>query len=113
MAKEIPQRTVAKVLWDVGFHRPASIKRLSGIPERSVRRYIKEFNEGKDHERKNTNREERQVKLLKRSGKISKASDRKKINSTRDISRQTGVNKETVRTILKDGGFKYLLIHLI
>ena len=39
---------------------------------------------------------------------ISKASERDKITSTRDIIRQIGVNKETVRTILKDGGFKYL-----
>ena len=54
----------------VGFHRPASIKRLSGIPERSARPYIKEFNEGKDHmKEKNTNREERQVKFLKMSGR--------------------------------------------
>ena len=52
MIKDIPQKPVAKVLWDVRFRRPASMTRLASIPEHTARHYIKEFNEGKNHERK-------------------------------------------------------------
>ena len=52
MTREIPQKTVAKVLSDIGCRTPGSMKRRANIPERSAERYIKEFREGGDHKRK-------------------------------------------------------------
>ena len=108
MTKKIPQKTVAKILWDYGIHRPASIERLSGIAERTVRRFIKEFNEGGDQERKAYKPRRKPSQTPEKVRKVvSKARDRKQIHSLKDISRKTGVNRETVRSILKDKGFKY------
>ena len=53
--REIPQKTVAKVLWDAGFKSPGSIKRRGNIPQRSAERYIQCFKKGGDHNRKNYN----------------------------------------------------------
>ena len=78
MTKKIPQKTVAKVLWDCGIRRPASIERMSGIAERTARRYIKDFNEGGDQERKaykprrKPNQTPEKVRKM-----VSKARDRK------------------------------------
>ena len=36
MTKEIPQKVIAKVLWDVGFRSPESLKKSGKIPERSA-----------------------------------------------------------------------------
>ena len=108
MTKEIPQRTVAKVLWDVGFRRPASIKRLSGIPERTAALYVKDFNEGKTHERKKYKQRTKTGQTPEKVRKvISKARNRKTIKSLRDISKETGVPKESARRILKNNGFQW------
>ena len=55
MVREIPQKTVAKVLWDIGFRSPGTMKRRASIPQRSAERYIKEFREGGEHTRKKYN----------------------------------------------------------
>ena len=47
---EIPQKRVAKVLWDAGFRSPRSMKRRGNIPERSAERYIQCFKQGGDFE---------------------------------------------------------------
>ena len=49
---KIPQKTVAKVLWDAGFRSPGSMKRRGNIPQRSDERYIQCFKKGDDCNRK-------------------------------------------------------------
>ena len=108
MTRTIPQRTVAKVLYDCGISRPASIQRMSGIPERTARLYIKDFNEGKDHERKKYKTRTKPAQTPENVRKvIAKARNRKKIRSLKDIGRETGVSSETARRILKKKSFRY------
>ena len=100
MTKKIPQKTVAR---DCNIRRPASIERMSGIAERTARHYIKEFNEGGDQERKAYKPRRKPSQTPEKVRKVvSKARDRKQIRSLKDISRKTGVSRETVRRILKD-----------
>ena len=111
MTKKIPQKTVAKVLWDCGFQRPGSIERLSGIPERTARRYIKQFNDGGDHERNAYKPRKKPSQTPEKVRKvISKARNRKQIHSLKDIGQKAGMSKESARRILKNEGFKYPLI---
>ena len=46
MVREIPQKTVANVLWDIGFCSPGAIKRRASIPKgaRSVKKHWDSIN---------------------------------------------------------------------
>ena len=52
MGKEITQKMRVKVLWDAGFRSPSSMWRYGKIPQRSAERYIQEFKNDGDHNRK-------------------------------------------------------------
>ena len=90
------------MLWDAGFRRPASIKRLSGIPERTAALYIKDFNEGKSHERKKYKKRKKSSQTTEKVRKvINKARNRNSIKSLRDIQAETGVNREDLKKCIK------------
>ena len=108
MTREIPQKTVAKVLWDIGFRSPGSMKRRADIPQRSAERYIKQFREGQSHQRKKYSRRvkhQQSPQILRKT--IRKARDRRKIHSLREIGKEAGVSHTQARIILKENGFKY------
>ena len=98
--REIPQKTVAKVLWDAGFKSPGSMKRRGNIPQRSAERYIQCFKEGGDHNRKNysSRRTSTESQKVKRKV-IEKASNRGKIQTARneDLPKTPNALKKSIK----------------
>ena len=97
--REIPQKTVAKVLWDAGFRSPRSMKCRGNIPERSAEGISNVLRKLESITEKNA--------AQKLSKSIEKAKNRRKIYSTREIGREVDVSHTQVSRILKDAGFKY------
>ena len=109
MTKEIPQKVRVKVLWDAGFRSPGSLKRRGKIPEGSAFCYISEFKNGGYHNRKYYPKRKKPSQAVQVVRKVlKKAKDRKKIRSLRDIEREVGIGKDSVREILKGKGLKFV-----
>jgi len=108
MVKEIPQTLRAQVLWEAGHRTQKSMKRRGGIPERSAERYIAKLRRGESLERESysTRTKHAQTPQIIRKV-IRKVSDTKKGHSLKQLAVYAGVSKETVRSILKNNGFKY------
>ena len=88
-AREIPQKIVAKVLWDIGFRSAGSMKCRANIPQRSAERYIKQIKEGQDHKRKKYSSRAKPLQTPQIVRKtIRKAKNRGKIKSLREIGRE-------------------------
>jgi len=108
MTKTITQKIRAKVLWDAGFRSASSMWRFGKIPKRSAERYINEFREGGDHNRKPYSPRTQPQKAPHKIRKvITKAQNRRRIYSLRQIGASSGLSHETTRSILKKRKFKY------
>ena len=106
--QEITQKMRAKVLWDAGFRSASSMLRYGGIPQRSAERYIHEFSNGGDYQRKPyspRNKPKKSLPIIRKV--IKKARNRKKIYSLRQIGAHAGISHEHARKILKERQFKY------
>lgn len=108
METEIPQKLRAQVLFEAGHRTPKSLERRGGIPERTARRYIAEFNEGGDWTRKEYTprlKRKQSPRIIKKV--IVKAVQRTKAYSSRGIGHDVGASHTHVQTILKNAGLSY------
>lgn len=108
MVREIPQKTIAKVLWNAGHKTPKSMLRRGNIPVRSAKRYIAAFKRGESHERKpyKTRTKSKQNGKVNRKV-IEKIQNKKRIYSLRQMGTSANVSHEQARIILKNNGVKY------
>ena len=68
-----------------------------------------EFNNAGDHSRKNYPKRKKPSQAVQVVHKVlKKAKDRKKIRSLRDIEREVGIGKDSVRAILKGKVLKFV-----
>lgn len=108
MTKKFTQREKAKILWDAGHTTTKSLQRRGKIPERSARRYVREFEDGGSGERKAYKPRRNTKKTPKLVEKVlRKAKDRNKIWSSREIGTSVGASSSLVLHVLHESGVKY------
>lgn len=108
MEIEVPQKTLAKILWNAGHRTTSSLGKRGKIPERTARRYIAEFKAGGTDKRKPYAPRKKTVSTTKLVGKvIRKAKDRAHIWSSRSIGVSENVSHTLVNSILHDHGLRF------
>lgn len=104
----ITQKMRAWVLWEAGHCTPKSMLRRGKIPIRSAERYITEFRDGGNWERKPYSKRTKPQQTRRIIRKVvTKAKDRKRIHSLRHIGRHARVSPRTTGRILHRQNFAY------
>jgi transposase len=105
MVREISNQDRVQIFWETGTKNARIIHNKTGVPLRSVYRYLQKLETGESLERKPYKKRKSKFTSNIVRKIIRKVSNLRRARSTRDIAHHVGIGRESVRRILKKLGF--------